>query len=134
MLGALLLSLAATTELDDDRFPLGEAHFEITATDAARVEFDRGIVLLHHMTYEGARAAFERTVELDPSCAMGHFGIARTYFQPLWANRPTAEHMEAGRAAVARARELVTAERERSFVEAAGAFFEKRTPDFSRFA
>ena len=45
---------------DDERYPLGEAHFEISATDAAQAEFDRGIVLLHHMTYEGAREAFER--------------------------------------------------------------------------
>ncbi len=124
MLHAALLVLPLLGAFDDERFPLGEAHFEISATPEAQVEFDRGIVLLHHMTYEPARAAFEHVVELDPACAMGHFGIAMTYFQPLWPNRPSEGDMRVARAAVARARELGATDRERRFIEAVGAFFD----------
>ena len=53
--------------------------------------FERGLALLHHMTYPQAREAFERAAALDPHCAMAQWGIAMTLFQPLWPTRPDAD-------------------------------------------
>src|SRR5215211_7328507 len=68
--------------------PLGTVDFPITCSGQAQVEFNRAIALLHHMTYPQAREAFERVATTDPRCAMAHWGIAMTLFQPLWPTRP----------------------------------------------
>jgi hypothetical protein len=104
--------------------PLGTVDFPITCSEQAQVEFNRAIALLHHMTYPQAREAFERVATIDPRCAMAHWGIAMTLFQPLWPTRPGAEALQRGWKAVQKAKALQPAtERERLFVAAAEAFF-----------
>jgi len=103
---------------------LGVVHFPISCSDSAQREFDRGIALLHHMTYPQARQAFERVAEIDPECAMAYWGVAMTLFQPLWPTRPGPDERQRGWEAVQKARALgATTERERLFVTAAEAFF-----------
>jgi tetratricopeptide (TPR) repeat protein len=111
---------------------LGAVDFPISCAQPARVEFNRAIALLHHMTYPGARAAFERTATLDPGCAMGHWGVAMTLFQPLWPTRPGAEELRRGWQEVQKAEALEPKpERERLLVEAAAAFFRQpESPDY----
>jgi tetratricopeptide (TPR) repeat protein len=76
------------------------------------------------MTYPQAREAFERVATTDPQCAMAHWGIAMTLFQPLWPTRPGPEALRRGWEAVQKAKALQPpTERERSFVAAAEAFF-----------
>ncbi|HET7618326.1 MAG TPA: hypothetical protein VFK20_07440 [Vicinamibacterales bacterium] len=98
--------------------------FPISCSAAAQAEFNRGVALLHHMTYPRARESFERVAALDARCAMAHWGIAMTLFQPLWPTRPGPDALRRGWEAVqqARALELPTA-RERLLVDAAAAFF-----------
>lgn len=103
---------------------LGKVEFVVPCSEDARAEFVRGVSLLHHMTYPQARASFERVARLDPECAMAHWGLAMTLFQPLWPTRPGPADLRRGWEAVEKARALKpTSERERLFVEAAGAFF-----------
>ena len=103
---------------------LGRADFPITCSRQAQEEFNRAIALLHHMTYPQARAAFERVATTDPRCAMAHWGIAMTLFQPLWPTRPRPEALRRGWEAVQKAKSLQPpTELERSFVAAAEAFF-----------
>ncbi|HET9983260.1 MAG TPA: hypothetical protein VFQ38_06725 [Longimicrobiales bacterium] len=111
---------------------LGRVDFPISCSAPARVEFDRAVALLHHMTYPGARAAFEETAKIDPRCAMAHWGVAMTLFQPLWPTRPGPEELRRGWEAVQTARSLhPPTQRERLFVEAAAAFFqEPESPDY----
>jgi tetratricopeptide (TPR) repeat protein len=88
------------------------------------VEFDRAVALLHHMTYPQAREGFERVATVDPKCAMAHWGIAMTLFQPLWPTRPRPEALQRGWDAVLKAKVLEPpTNRERLFVAAAEAFF-----------
>ena len=110
---------------------LGTVRFPISCT-SVQAEFDRAMALLHHMTYPQARRAFERVAETDPSCAMAHWGIAMTLFQPLWPTRPSAETRQRGWEAVQKAASLQPAtERERMYVAAAEAFFrEPASPDY----
>jgi len=102
----------------------GTVHFPISCSQPAQVEFDRAIALLHHMTYPQAREGFERVATIDSNCAMAHWGIAMTLFQPLWPTRPRPEALQRGWDAVMKAKSLApTTERERLFVAAAEAFF-----------
>ncbi|HET8677806.1 MAG TPA: tetratricopeptide repeat protein [Blastocatellia bacterium] len=103
---------------------LGVVDFPITCSEQARAEFNRAIALLHHMTYPQARGAFERVATTDPRCAMAHWGIAMTLFQPLWPTRPRPEALRRGWEAVQKAKALEPpTERERLFVAVAEAFF-----------
>jgi len=68
---------------------LGKVDFPVTASKEAQTEFNRAVALLHHMTYPQARTAFEHVAQIDPKCAMAHWGIAMTLFQPLWPTRPS---------------------------------------------
>ncbi len=52
------------------------------------------MALFHHMTYPQAREAFVQATKTDPDCAMAHWGIAMTLFQPLWPTRPDREGAE----------------------------------------
>ena len=103
----------------------GTVSFPVSCSAAAGAEFTRGVALLHHMTYPRAREAFEQATRVDSTCAMAHWGIAMTLFQPLWPTRPSPTELRRGWDAVEKARALrPPTERERLFVDAAAAFFE----------
>jgi tetratricopeptide (TPR) repeat protein len=104
--------------------PLGTVDFPTSCSEQAQVEFNRAAALLHHMTYPQAREAFQQVATIDPQCAMAHWGIAMTLFQPLWPTRPGPEALQRGWKAVQKAKALrPPTERERLFVAAAEAFF-----------
>lgn len=103
---------------------LGTVQFPITCSQKAQGEFDRAVALLHHMTYPQAREAFQAITMTDPQCAMAHWGVAMTLFQPLWPTRPTPAALQRGWSAAQKAKALQPpTEREKLFVDAAEAFF-----------
>lgn len=104
---------------------LGTVVFPVSCSAAAQAKFNLGVALLHHMTYPGARDAFRQVADLDPQCAMAHWGIAMTLFQPLWPTRPSPDELRQGWEATQKARALEPpTERERMLVAAAEAFFQ----------
>jgi tetratricopeptide (TPR) repeat protein len=126
MLPATVAGFAGASKAATDH--LGEVDFPISCSEQAQVEFNHAVALLHHMTYPQAKAAFAHVAELDPGCAMAHWGIAMSLFQPLWPTRPGPDELQEGWAAVQRADALNSAtERERLYIAAAEAFF--RDPD-----
>ena len=64
--------------------PLGTVYFPTSCDDAANPHMQRGLALLHHMTYEEARQSFATAAEADPECGMAYWGVAMTYIHPLW--------------------------------------------------
>jgi tetratricopeptide (TPR) repeat protein len=103
---------------------LGEVDFQISCSTEARTEFNRAVALLHHMTYPQARAAFERVSTIDPKCAMAHWGVAMTLFQPLWPTRPSPPALQRGWDLAQKAKELAPPmEQERLFIAAVEAFY-----------
>ncbi|MCC5805660.1 MAG: hypothetical protein JJU00_04955 [Opitutales bacterium] len=106
----------------------GVVEFEVSCNETAQKAIQTGLGHLHHMMYEQARPHFEAAAEADPDCAMAHWGIAMTSFQPLW--HPTSEDgLERGKAAVAKARELgVPTEHEEAYIAAVEAFFTDPEP------
>lgn len=112
----IFVAIAATS--------LGSVDFPTSCLQPAQVQFNRAVALLHHMTYPQAREAFEHVASIDPRCAMAHWGVAMTLFQPLWPTRPGPEALARGWNEVQKARAVQpTTERERLFITAAEAFF-----------
>ena len=115
---------AANEAADHAGHHLGTVNFPISCSKEAQVEFNRGVALLHHMTYPQARQAFQHVAAIDPDCAMAHWGVAMTLFQPLWPTRPSSKALQQGWDEVQKAKQLrPPTERERLFVNAAEAFF-----------
>jgi tetratricopeptide (TPR) repeat protein len=103
----------------------GTVDFKVHCAPQVRADFDQALALLHHMTYPQARAAFREIARRDPKCAMAHWGVAATLFQPLWPTRPDLAERTEGWNEVQRARAIGTSDRrERLFIDAAAAFFE----------
>ncbi|HEX8077673.1 MAG TPA: hypothetical protein VF511_07650, partial [Chthoniobacterales bacterium] len=101
----------------------GKIEFPISSAAAVRPEFERGVALLHSFFYEEARRIFTGVAEKDPNCAMAQWGIAMTWWHPIW-TPPTAEEMKAGTAAIDKAVALKPpTERERKFIAALSAYY-----------
>ncbi|MCK8515049.1 hypothetical protein M0534_01715 [Methylonatrum kenyense] len=104
---------------------VGVVTFQPDCEEASARAFDRALAFKHHMMYEQARGLFRDLAETDPACAMGHWGVAATWFQPLWPGRPDQETLEAGRQAIERAREADPGDaRELALIDPVAAFFE----------
>jgi tetratricopeptide (TPR) repeat protein len=127
-ISAGLITLVFTQHGTAQEEQLGVVNFPISCNEQAQQQFQTGLAQLHHMMYEQARPHFEAAAKADPSCAMAHWGIAMTSFQPLW--HPTSpEGLERGKGAVAKARELgAPTEREKGYIAAVEAFFTDPEP------
>lgn len=108
---------------EHDRHAAGAVNFPISCSAPARARFNDGMTLLHHMTYPQARAAFENIIQSHPDCAMAHWGVAMTLFQPLWPTRPNAAALARGWDEVHKAKNLKSSPREQQFIAAAEAFY-----------
>jgi len=110
---------------------LGKVEFTVSCSPAAQTEFNRAVALLHHMTYPQARDAFQHVAQLDSMCAMAHWGIAMTLFQPLWPTRPSPADLRRGWSEVQMAQKVERAtDRERLFLSAVAAFFQPDSADY----
>ena len=131
-IGLAAASLAWGQAAHHDGDALGTVHFPTSCSASARQAFDRGLALLHHMTYPQARESFQRAAALDANCAMAHWGIAMTLFQPLWPTRPGPDARQRGWDELQTAARLAPpTERERRYIATAQAFFaEPRGEDY----
>lgn len=121
----LLLCLAAlpspaTAQTGGDQ--LGEVSFPTSCSSDVQADFDRAVALLHSFEFEESRGVFESIVEEDTACAMAHWGVAMTFYHPLWAP-PTRSDLELGAAAAEQARLLPHTEREGAYIGAISAFY-----------
>jgi tetratricopeptide (TPR) repeat protein len=108
---------------------LGTVQFPVSCSPPARQQFEHALALLHHMTYALARKEFATLAEREPDCAMAHWGVAMTLFQPLWPTRPGPDDLERGAREVAAAQAAPKqSERERAFISAAAAFYDNAGP------
>src|SRR5262249_37063679 len=62
--------------------------------------------------------------QIDPKCAMAHWGVAMTLFQPLWPTRPSPADLKRGLEETQKAEALKPpTEREKKFIATTSAFF-----------
>jgi tetratricopeptide (TPR) repeat protein len=102
---------------------LGTVNFETTCREEVKPAFTRAVSLLHSFGYELARQAFSEVAAKDPECGMAHWGVAMTYYHPLWAP-PLPDEFAAGKAAAERAEKAgAKSDREWNYIKAIGALY-----------
>ncbi|HEY2039960.1 MAG TPA: hypothetical protein VGG95_09870 [Edaphobacter sp.] len=119
LLLSLLLPLHAQ-EQHDHPAPekLGTVAFPITCSASVQQPFNRAVALLHSFAYTEARTSFQNIARLDPTCAMAHWGIAMSYYHPLWETVSPAV-LPSAQAEIAQALQLKTnSQREQDFIHA----------------
>ncbi len=128
---AAQLKHAAKTQNDTYGEELGTVHFPVSCNEVAHQHANRGLALLHHMTYAGARKAFVAATQADADCAMGYWGQAMSYIHPLWSDLPSESEFKQGQALVALARDRgKKAAWELAYIRAVTAYYsEDRKPD-----
>src|SRR5438132_10827691 len=105
----------------------GTVDFKVSCAPEARPEFIRGVALLHSFFYEEARRVFTAVAAKDPNCAMAQWGIAMTWWHPIWTPL-TPEEMSAGKAAADKAIAMkADSDLERGCITALDAYYD--TPD-----
>lgn len=72
----------------DDKDKLGTVRFPTSCSAESQPMLEKGLALLHHMTYVGARAAFKNVANNEPDCAMAYWGVAMSQIHPLWSDPP----------------------------------------------
>jgi tetratricopeptide (TPR) repeat protein len=113
----------ATVPEPGDLRAAGKVNFSISCAPAVQSDFNRGVALLHSFFYEEARRVFTSVAERDPKCAMAQWGIAMTWWHPIW-TPPTPDEMSAGKAAIQKAMEMTLGtDRERGFITALNVYY-----------
>jgi tetratricopeptide (TPR) repeat protein len=116
--GGVSLPLAAQEHEHPVPEKLGVVKFPTSCSASVQKDFERAVALLHSFAYSAAEKAFRDVAKADPQCAMAHWGIAMTYFHPLWPPPLPEGDVAHGREEIERARQLGGSEREREFIEA----------------
>ena len=102
---------------------LGRVNFAVSCNAAAQQQFNRAVALLHSFWYDQAEKAFTEVTKTDPKCGMGYWGVAMSFYHPVW-SPPTGAELRNGSAAVQRANVLsARTQRERDYIAAIDAFF-----------
>jgi tetratricopeptide (TPR) repeat protein len=123
LLGSFGILQSASVPEPGDLRAAGKVDFPISCAPAAQPEFMRGVALLHSFFYEEARRVFTSVAEQDPKCAMAQWGIAMTWWHPIW-TPPTPEEIAAGKAAIDKAMTMAApTERERGFITALNVYY-----------
>jgi hypothetical protein len=104
---------------------LGSISFPTSCAPAVQKQFQRGVAMMHSFWYEEAGRAFNDVAKDDPGCAMAYWGLAMSYFHPIWDGRgPDAAILKKGWEAVEKAQALgAKTERERDYVAAIEEFY-----------
>ena len=118
---------SATQETHSHPAPekLGKVSFPISCTPTAQKQFERGVALLHSFAYAAAESAFQTVAEMDPQCAMAHWGLAMTYFHQLWEPPIASATISIAQKEIQRAQQIGAGSvRERQFIQAASLVYQ----------
>jgi len=102
---------------------LGKLSFETTCSPAAQAAFERGLGWLHSFEYRRAEDSFSEAAAADPDCGIADWGVAMSYYHPLW-DGPTPAEQEKGKNAIGKAKAAgARSQRERDYVAALETFY-----------
>ena len=103
---------------------VGAVELKTSCAAGVQKEFERGVALLHSFFYEEARRIFTDVATRDPSCAIAQWGIAQTWWHPIW-TAPTGDELGKGREAAKKAGQLgAKTDIEKGLIAAVQAFYE----------
>ncbi|HET9315173.1 MAG TPA: hypothetical protein VFQ51_06260 [Vicinamibacteria bacterium] len=128
VLGSALFASAADVPAVGELRNVGTTHLETSCAPAVQKDFAAAVALLHSFFYEEARRVFTDVAGRDATCAMAQWGIAMTWWHPLW-TPPSATERGAGRAAIDKARTIGgRTEMERGYIDALAAYYADAAP------
>lgn len=102
---------------------VGSVELKTSCSADVQKELNRGVALLHSFFYEESRRIFMEVAAKDPTCAMAQWGIAQTWWHPIW-TAPTDQELNAGLEATKKAHQLGgKTEIEKGLIAAMQAFY-----------
>jgi hypothetical protein len=124
----LLCPLAAPAqETHQHKHPTGEklgrVNFTVSCNAAAQKQFNRAVALLHSFWYDEAEKGFSVVGKTDPKCGMGYWGMAMSFYHPVWVPPGPAE-LQKGIVAVEKAKVVgARTQREKDYIAAIESFY-----------
>jgi tetratricopeptide (TPR) repeat protein len=124
LLAASALALAAMDPAHHDHAPqLGKLGFETSCSPAAQASFETGLRWLHSFEYRRAEQTFSEAATADPGCGIADWGVAMSFYHPLW-DGPTPAELEKGKSAIEKAKTVgAKSQREKDYIEALDTFY-----------
>ncbi len=106
-----------------DPTKLGKVNFPVSCDASVQPQFASAMAMLHSFWYDKAKETFAAVAEKDPTCGIAYWGIAMTYYHPLW-QAPSPDDLKAGDTFIEKAK-LVGAktQRERDYIAAIETFY-----------
>ena len=102
---------------------LGKVNFPVSCDPSVRPEFSSAVAMLHSFWYEKASETFAAVAEKDPTCGMAYWGVAMTYYHPIW-QAPGPADLKAGVASLEKAKSAgAKTQRERDYIAALDTFY-----------
>jgi hypothetical protein len=106
-----------------DPTKLGKVSFPVSCDPSIQPQFTSAVAMLHSFWYEKANDTFAAIAEKDPTCGMAYWGIAMTYWHPIW-QAPAPADLKTGTAAVEKAKLAgAKTQRERDYIAAIDTFY-----------
>jgi tetratricopeptide (TPR) repeat protein len=105
---------------------LGTVSFTNSCQPAVQPTFQRAVALLHSFWWQQGEATFHRVLDQDPTCAIASWGIASILIGNPFATGPSPAEAQRATEAIERGRAIgAKTERERSFIEAVAAYYDR---------
>ena len=102
---------------------LGKLSFETTCSPAAQAAFVRGLGWLHSFEYRRAEQSFSNAAAADSACGIADWGVAMSYYHPLW-DGPTPSELVNGKNAIGKANAAgAKSQREKDYIAALETFY-----------
>ncbi|PYT46126.1 MAG: hypothetical protein DMG47_05870 [Acidobacteria bacterium] len=106
---------------------LGKVNFPTSCTADVQPTIEKGVALLHSFQYKESEQTFTDAASRDPKCPMARWGKAMARFHQIW-DFPNDKTMKESRKDIEAAQRLHSANpREKGFLDAAAAFFQKKS-------
>ena len=106
---------------------LGKVNFPTTCSADVQPTIEKAVALLHSFQYKESAQTFSEAATCDPKCAIAHWGQAMAVYHQLW-DFPDDKTLKEGRKHIEQAQKLRRANaREQGFLDAAAAFFQKKS-------
>src|ERR1700681_118757 len=106
-----------------DPSKLGKVSFPVSCEPSVQPQFSSAVAMLHSFWYEKASDTFTAVGQKDPTCGMAYWGIAMTYYHPIW-QAPGPADLKAGAAAAEKAKSAgAKTQRERDYIAAIETFY-----------
>ena len=116
----------AAPEISAPGQKLGTVAFANSCAPEAQESFERGVALLHSFSFAAGEKAFREALDRDPACAIATWGIATILIGNAFSLGPSPENAERAVAAIERGRAIgVKTQRERDYIEAIAAFYDR---------